>query len=59
MKWGDITFGQEDTSVVLTASLTKDALMALPDYAKAERRKTAPPEAATAPPARPAAPANR
>lgn len=63
VKWGDITFGQEDTSVVLTTSLTKDALMALPDYTKVERRKTAPPETATAPPpsssspARPAAPA--
>jgi sporulation protein YlmC with PRC-barrel domain len=57
VKWGDITFGQEDTSVVLTTSLTKDALMALPDYTKAERRKTVPPETATAPPARPASPA--
>jgi PRC-barrel domain len=53
VKWSDLTFGQEDTSVVLTTSLTKDALMALPDYTKAERRKTAPPETATAPPARP------
>jgi hypothetical protein len=54
VKWSDLTFGQEDTSVVLTTSLTKDALMALPDYAKTERRKTAPPETATAPPAKPA-----
>lgn len=57
VKWGDLTFGQEDTSVVLTTSLTKDALMALPDYTKAERRKIAPPETATAPPARPTTPA--
>lgn len=54
VKWSDITFGQEDTSVVLTTSLSKDALMALPDYTKSERRKTAPPETAAAPPMRPA-----
>jgi sporulation protein YlmC with PRC-barrel domain len=53
VKWSDITFGQEDTSVVLTTSLNKDALMAMPDYTKAERRKTAPPETAAAPPTRP------
>ena len=53
VKWSDLTFGHEDTSVVLTTSLTKDALMALPDYTKTERRKTAPPETATIPPARP------
>jgi hypothetical protein len=57
VKWSDITVGQEDNSVVLTTSLTKDALMALPDYTKAERRKPAPPETAAAPPARPTAPA--
>ncbi|MGD9881217.1 MAG: PRC-barrel domain-containing protein [Reyranella sp.] len=56
VKWSDITFGQEDTSVVLTTSLSKDALMALPDYTKAERRKVAPPETAAAPPARPTSP---
>ena len=54
VKWSDITFDQDDTSVVLTTSLTKDALMALPDYTKTGRRKTAPPETAAAPPARPA-----
>jgi sporulation protein YlmC with PRC-barrel domain len=52
VKWSDLTFGQDDTSVVLTTSLTREALMALPDYTKTERRKTAPPETATAPPAR-------
>jgi hypothetical protein len=57
VKWSDITIGQDDTSVMLTTSLSKDALMALPDYTKTERRKTAPPETATAPPARPATPA--
>ena len=56
VKWSDITIGQEDNSVVLTTSLTKDALMALPDYTKTDRRKPAPPETATAPPARPAPP---
>jgi hypothetical protein len=57
VKWSDITVGQEDNSVVLTTSLTKEALMALPDYTKSERRKPAPPETAAAPPARPTAPA--
>ncbi|GEP53827.1 PRC-barrel domain-containing protein [Reyranella soli] len=56
VKWSDITFAQEDNSVVLTTSLTKDALIALPDYTKTDRRKPAPPETATAPPARPAPP---
>jgi sporulation protein YlmC with PRC-barrel domain len=56
VKWSDITVGQEDNSVVLTTSLTKEALMALPDYTKTERRKPAPPETAAVPPARPAAP---
>jgi sporulation protein YlmC with PRC-barrel domain len=53
VKWSDLTFGQDDTSVVVTTSLTKDALTALPDYTKSERRKPAPPETAAAPPARP------
>lgn len=56
VKWSDITIGQEDNSAVLTTSLTKEALMALPDYTKTDRRKPAPPETAAAPPARPAAP---
>jgi sporulation protein YlmC with PRC-barrel domain len=53
VKWSDLTFGQDDTSVMVTTSLTKDALTALPDYTRTGRRKTAPPETATAPPARP------
>ncbi len=53
VKWSDLTFGQDDTSAVVTTSLSKDALMALPDYTKTERRKPAPPETATLPPARP------
>ena len=57
VKWSDLTIAQEDNSVVLTTSLTKEALTALPDYTKAERRKPAPPETATAPPARPTPPA--
>jgi len=50
VKWSDLMIGHDDTSVVLTTALTKDALMALPDYTRTERRKTAPPETATAPP---------
>ena len=57
VKWSDLTITQDDTSVVLTTSLTKDALMALPDYTKTDRRKPAPPETAAAPPARPTPPA--
>lgn len=56
VKWSDITMNQEDNSLVLTTSLSKDALMALPDYTKTDRRKPAPPETAAAPPARPAPP---
>jgi sporulation protein YlmC with PRC-barrel domain len=55
VKWSDLTIGQEDNSVVLTTSLTKDALTALPDYTKTDRRKPAP-ETAAAPPAKPATP---
>ncbi|MBI3199624.1 MAG: PRC-barrel domain-containing protein [Rhodospirillales bacterium] len=54
VKWSDLTFSRDDTSVALTTSLTKDALMALPDYTRAERRQVVPAETATAPPARPA-----
>src|SRR5215468_4551008 len=53
VKWSDLTFGKEGTSVVLTTSLSKDALMALPDYTKTDRRTSAPPETAAAPPAKP------
>ena len=56
VKWSDIMMNQEDNSLVLTTSLSKDALMALPDYTKTDRRKPAPPETATAPPARPTPP---
>jgi hypothetical protein len=57
VKWSDLTLSQEDRSLVVTTSLTKDALMALPDYTKSDRRKPAPPETAAAPPARPTPPA--
>ncbi len=53
VKWSDLTFGQDGTSLEVTTSLTKDALMGLPDYTKTARRKPAPPETAAAPPARP------
>jgi hypothetical protein len=56
VKWSDLTFGQDGTSLEVTTSLTKDALKALPDYTKTERRKTAPPETAAAPPAKPLTP---
>ena len=59
VKWSDLTFGQDGTSLVVTTSLTKDALMGLPDYTKTERRKTAPPETAAAPPAGPATPGTK
>lgn len=53
VKWSDLTFGQDGTALEVTTSLSKDALMALPDYTKTARRKPAPPETATAPPAKP------
>jgi len=56
VKWSDLTFGKEGTSVVLTTLLSKDALMALPDYTKTDRRTSAPPETAAAPPAKPSSP---
>ena len=56
VKWSDLNFANEDSSLVVTTSLTKDALTALPDYTKTDRRKPAPPETAAAPPARPTPP---
>jgi sporulation protein YlmC with PRC-barrel domain len=56
VKWTEITFGRDDKSVMLTTSLTKEALDAMPDYTKAERRVVVPAETANAPPAKPAAP---
>ncbi len=53
VKWSDLTLSQEDTSLIVTTALTKDQLLALPDYTKADRRKPAPPETAAAPPTRP------
>jgi hypothetical protein len=52
VKWSDLTFGKDGKSIVLTTSLNKDELKALPDYNKTERRQTAPPETAAAPPAK-------
>ena len=54
VKWSDLTLGKDGTSLVVTTQLSKDDLKALPDYTKTERRQTAPPETAAAPPARPA-----
>jgi hypothetical protein len=58
IKWSDLTFGKDGKSVVLTTSLSKDDLKALPDYTKTERRKTAP-ETAAAPPAKAPGPTSR
>jgi hypothetical protein len=52
VKWSDLTFGKDGKSVMLTTSLSKDDLKALPDYNKTDRRQTAPPETAAAPPSR-------
>jgi hypothetical protein len=54
VKWSDLQFGKDGSSIVLTTALSKDQLKALPDYDKAERRVKAPPETASAPPAKPA-----
>jgi len=58
VKWSDIQFGRDDKSVMLTTALTKDALTAMPDYNKAERRKPEPPETASMP-ASPTGPRSR
>jgi sporulation protein YlmC with PRC-barrel domain len=50
VKWSDIQFGRDDKSVMLTTALTKDALTAMPDYTKSERRQPEPPETASMPP---------
>ena len=52
IKWSDLSFGKDGTSVVLTTALSKDQLKALPDYTKTDRRQPAPPETAAAPPAK-------
>ena len=44
MKWSDIKFQRDGKSVLLTTSLSKDALTAMPDY-KDQRRQ---PESAAA-----------
>jgi hypothetical protein len=41
VKWDDIKFGRDGKSVMLTTSLTADALKAMPDY-KTERQQPAP-----------------
>ena len=53
VKWSDITFGRDEKSVILTTSLTKEQLLALPDHVQAERRQTVPAETANGPPLRP------
>jgi sporulation protein YlmC with PRC-barrel domain len=49
VKWTDIKYGRDGTSIVLTTDLSKDALKSLPDY-KYERRVPAGHEQATVPP---------
>lgn len=53
VKWSDLTIANEDNSLVVTTSLSKDALMALPDYARTERHKAALPDSIASAPARP------
>lgn len=43
VKWSDLSYGRDGDSLVVTTSLTKDALKAMPDFAASERRKPAPP----------------
>jgi len=54
VKWSDIEFQRDGKSVLLTTSLSKDALKAMPDY-KNQRRQ---PESAAAMPTRSVPPAN-
>jgi PRC-barrel domain len=55
VKWDDLKFGRDGDSLVVTTSLEKDALKAMPDY-KNERRQPAPPPSAPAPTTTPARP---
>ena len=48
IKWSDLKQSRDGKSLVLTTSLSKDELKALPDYT-AERRRPAAPDQATAP----------
>jgi uncharacterized protein YrrD len=48
VKWGDLKFGREGDSLVVTTGLNKEALQAMPDYTS-ERRQPAPPSTAPAP----------
>jgi len=48
IKWSDLKQSRDGKSLVLTTSLSKDELKALPDYT-AERRRPATPDQATAP----------
>jgi hypothetical protein len=54
VKWSDIKFQRDGKSVLLTTSLAKDALQAMPDY-KDQRRQ---PESAAATPQRSVPPTN-
>ncbi len=53
VKWGDLKYGRDGDALVVTTSLGKDELKAMPDFTQAERRKPAPP------PATPSAPVSR
>jgi PRC-barrel domain protein len=55
VKWSDIKFQRDGKSVLLTTSLSKDALKAMPDY-KDQRRQ--PESAAATPPTRSVPPTN-
>lgn len=53
VKWSDLSFASENDSLVVTTSLSKDALLALPDYAKTGRHKSTLPDSVATAPARP------
>ncbi len=53
VKWRDLSFANEDDTLVVTTSLSKDALMALPDYNRTDRHKAGLPDSVAEAPARP------
>ena len=53
VNWSDLTFANEDDTLVVTTSLSRDALKALPDYARTDRHKAALPDSIATAPARP------
>ena len=49
VKWSDLRYDRNGDSLMVTTSLSKDELKAMPDFAASERRKPAPPSISATP----------